>query len=295
MGTRRVAVLVVIALAAAGAGCSSSGSKGAEPTTTSSSPSGTPTTLGEATTAPPTAMTVLVTNDDGYSAPGIDAMVEALRKMPSVTVTVVAPQANQSGTGGKTTAGVLKAKSVKTMSGYAATAVDGYPADSIRYALTTALTAPPNLVVSGINNGQNIGPFIPISGTVGAAEAAANLGIPAIAVSQGFGNPPDFPTAARIVVAWITAHRSEYNGAAEEKGHVININVPTCTTGAIRGEKQVPAAPDVKGVDITKVDCASTATSSATDVRAFVDGFATITDLDSTGKTVTATTLYAPT
>jgi len=239
-------------------------------------------------------MAVLVTNDDGYAAPGIDAMVEALRKLPSVTVTVVAPQVNQSGTGGKTTDGVLKAKTVKTMSGYEATAVDGYPADSIRYALTTVLTSPPNLVVSGINNGQNVGPFIRISGTVGAAEAAADVGIPAIAVSQGFGNPPDYASAARIVVAWITAHRAEYNGAAEEKGHVININVPTCTTGTNRGVKQVPAASGLDGLDINKPDCASTDASPPDDVTAFTHGFASITDLDSTGKTVTTTTLYAP-
>lgn len=293
MLTRRLGVVVVLGLALAGAGCSSSGSKGAQ---SSTSASAAPTSDGPttSTTAPVKPITILVTNDDGYSAPGIDAMVEALRKMASVTVTVVAPEANQSGTGGKTTTGVLKAKPVKTLSGYDATAVDGYPADTIRYALTTVLSAPPNLVVSGINNGPNVGPFISISGTVGAAKAAAAIGVPAIAVSQGFGNPPDFPTAARIVVAWISAHRAEYDGAAESEGHVININVPTCTTGTVRGTKQVPAASGLDGLNINKPECTSTDASPPDDVTAFTHGFASITDLDSTGKTVTTTTLYAP-
>jgi 5'-nucleotidase len=243
-------------------------------------------------TAPPTPITILVTNDDGYNAPGIDTMVEALRKLPAVTVTVVAPMANQSGTGAKSTNGVLKATQVKTASGYPAYAVDGYPADTIRYAITTVLTSPPNVVVSGINNGQNVGPFIPISGTVGAAEAAANVGLPAIAVSQGFGNPPDFASAARIVVAWITAHRASYNGAAATRGDVVNINVPTCTSGSVRGLRQVPAATDLAGRNINKVDCASTVATAADDIAAFVNGFAAITDLDATGKTVTSTTVY---
>lgn len=233
-----------------------------------------------------------MTNDDGYNAPGIDTMVQALRKLPVVTVTVVAPMANQSGTGGKTTSGVLKAQKLKTASGYPAYAVDGYPADTIRYAITTVLTTPPNLVVSGINNGQNVGPFIPISGTVGAAEAAATVGVPAIAVSQGFGNPPDFAAAAQIVVAWITAHRATYDGSASKRADVININVPTCTTGSVRGVRQVPPAANLTGRDINKVDCASTVAKPTDDASAFVNGFASITDLDATGKTVTSTTVY---
>jgi 5'-nucleotidase len=237
-------------------------------------------------------MTILVTNDDGYNAPGIDTMVQALRKLPMVTVTVVAPIANQSGTGGKSTSGVLKATKLKTASGYPVYAVDGFPADTIRYAITTVLTSPPNVVVSGINNGQNVGPLIGISGTVGAAEAAANVGVPAIAVSQGFGNPPDFASAAKIVVDWITAHRGAYDGSASKRADVININVPTCTKGSVRGLRQVPAATGLGGRNINAVDCTSTAQSPTDDVGAFADGFASITDLDATGKTVTATTLY---
>jgi 5'-nucleotidase len=272
----------VAALACAAAACSSSGSHATTATTT--------TVASTTTTVVPANLTVLVTNDDGYSAPGIDTMLQALLKLPGTSVTVVAPLKNQSGTGGRTTRGALTATRVRTASGFAATAVDGYPADTIRYALSTVLATPPDLVVSGISNGQNVGPFIAVSGTVGAAEAAATRGIPAIAASQGFGNPPDFASAARIVVSWITQHRSEYVGARHGKADVININVPTCTTGSVRAVKQVPAARDLAHRDITKVDCTSTAGAPRDDVDAFVEGFAAVTELDSAGSTVTATT-----
>jgi 5'-nucleotidase len=278
-------VLVVVVLVVVAGACSSSSSKGATSTTP-------PTAGGTPPSAAPSKLTILVTNDDGYSAPGIDAMVQALVALPGVQVTVVAPLKNQSGTGGKTTPGALHASHLKTASGYAATAVNGYPADAVRYALNTEFSSPPDLVVSGINNGQNVGPFIAISGTIGAAKAAAVAGIPAIAVSAGLGNPPDFADAAQIVVSWIGAHSSEYGGAKQTNAQVININVPTCTTGSLRGRKQVPAAVGLDGRNITTVDCESTVTKPADDVAAFLDGFTAITSLDNTGATVTATTAY---
>src|ERR1041384_4235989 len=88
--------------------CSSSGGA-ASPATTSTVPSATATPLR-----------VLVTNDDGVGAPGIDTLVQALRKLPNTTVIVVAPLKNQSGTGGKTTKGKLIVTNAKTASGYAA-------------------------------------------------------------------------------------------------------------------------------------------------------------------------------
>src|SRR4051812_44080010 len=113
---------MVVVLAVVAAGCSSSGSKGASPSTSpTSSTAPKPTDGPPVTTNPaPTPITILVTNDDGYSAPGIDTMVEALRALPMVTLTVVAPLVNRSGTGGKTTNGVLKAQKLKTASGYPA-------------------------------------------------------------------------------------------------------------------------------------------------------------------------------
>ncbi|MEY3361923.1 MAG: hypothetical protein RL531_1642 [Actinomycetota bacterium] len=117
---------------------------------------------------------ILVTNDDGYAAPGIDALVERLRDLPGVEITVVAPATNQSGTSDRTTPGdvsALTAAKVATTSGYPATAVTGFPADSVNYALDV-LDLDPDLVVAGSNAGQNLGVVAPISGTVGAARTA---------------------------------------------------------------------------------------------------------------------------
>ena len=147
------------------------------------------------TSTHPNKLQILVSNDDGYDAAGIDAVVQALVARPNVHVTVAAPATNQSGAGGNTTPGGVTADPGQTLSGYAATAVNGFPADSVLYALNT-MHLNPDLLVSGINFGQNIGPFIPLSGTVGAARVGGRASIPAVAVSQGFGSPPDYPTAA---------------------------------------------------------------------------------------------------
>ncbi len=127
---------------------------------------------------------ILVTNDDGIAAAGLDALVTRLRTLPGVSVQVVAPAHNQSGTDGRTTPGTLRHEPATTASGVPGTAVDGFPADTVRVALDD-LQLHPTLVVSGINKGQNLGPIAAISGTVGAARAAAQRGIPAIAVSLG--------------------------------------------------------------------------------------------------------------
>ena len=136
---------------------------------------------------PPT-ITVLVTNDDGVAAPGLDALVEALRTVKNTKVVVVAPATNQSGTGGNTTPGTLVTQPATTPSGYAATAVQGFPADTVTAALDQ-LGVKPNVVMSGINTGQNLGPLTDLSGTIGAARMAAKRGIPAVAFSQGVGDP----------------------------------------------------------------------------------------------------------
>jgi 5'-nucleotidase len=290
MNVRFATTAAVLALTVAA--CSSSGPSATKKNSTTTKPTAVASTAASTTTGPLVKLTILVTNDDGYAAPGIDTMVESLVKLPDVSVTVVAPLKNQSGTGAKTTAGALTATNVKTASGYPATAVAGFPADTIRYAMSALLKTPPDLVVSGINNGQNLGPFIAVSGTIGAAKAAAASGIPAIAVSAGLGNPPDYNAAATLTDIWITSHRSAYTGAHQATAEVININVVTCAPKAARGLKQVPAATALSGRDVNKVNCASTATSPRDDIDAFIDGFDTVTELDAAGSTVTATTAF---
>lgn len=218
------------------------------------------------------------------------AVVEVLRKLPNVTITVVAPATNQSGTGGRTTPPPLQATQQTTRSGYPATAVQGFPADTITYALSTVLRQHPDLVVSGINQGQNLGPIAAISGTVGAAKAAATAGIPALAASQGLGNPLDYSSAAALVVDWVRARRAALIDGQAAKV-VVNLNVPTCPTGKLRGFKQEPLSTSATGI-APPPDCTSAATTFTDDVEAFLAGFASVTELTPTGETVTTSTTW---
>ena len=225
-------------------------------------------------------VTVLVTNDDGYAAPGVDAIVEALRTVKGVNVVVSAPATNQSGTGGKTTAGTLTATQGTTKSGYPATAVQGYPADSVIYAIQTAKVKPA-VVVSGCNAGQNLGPVTDISGTVGAARQAAKLGVPALATSQQLSDNPDFPTCALLAKQWLTDWlKTTKNGTkVATPTSIADINVPNCASGTIRGlYETVAAPPGTEGaLSAGTVSCTTTGKTYANDVLAFNDGWATIT------------------
>jgi 5'-nucleotidase len=266
----RASVGAVALVAVVAAACGSS----------STSASTTTSTQGTATQK---TLTIMVTNDDGVGAPGIDAVVQGLRSLPHTKVTVVAPLTNQSGTGGKTTSGTLAATAAKTASGYPATAVAGYPADSVIWAVSDhGLSFRPDLVVSGINFGQNIGPVAALSGTVGAAREAVTLGIPAIATSQGIdnGKSPEFSEAVPLVNNWVTEHRSvlidHSYGATPLQA---NLNVPTCPGGPARGPATTVMAATGDAAATTTVDCTSTSTSFTNDLEAFVIGYATLTPL----------------
>jgi 5'-nucleotidase len=232
--------------------------------------------LGQpAAAAPPKQLTILVTNDDGVSAPGIDLLVQNLRKLKNVKVIVVAPLSNQSGTGDQTTAGELAVAQSATASGFKARAVDGFPADTVNWALDHGID--PDVVVSGVNQGQNLGPVVDVSGTVGAAKTAVRSGIPALAVSQGLGEPPDYAVGVRYAIDWVKQHRKALTGK-KPAVELANLNVPTCVTGKVRGIVDVPAAPT--GDINPPVDCASTLTAPADDLQAFANGFASLSIIE---------------
>jgi 5'-nucleotidase len=270
-------VLFAAALAIGGFACSSD-SDNDDATSTSSTAADT--AAESSTTTAPEVLRILVTNDDGVEAPGIDALVEALTALPDTEVTVVAPLENQSGSGGNTTAGELVVTDATTASGYPAKAVAGYPADSVIWAVDEGgVDFTPDLVISGINSGQNLGPAIDISGTVGAARAAATRGIPALAVSQGIAEQPDFPAAVDEAVAWVESNRAELLARADgAPAEVDNLNVPTCTTGEVRELVVVPAAPEAGTRDVTVVDCTSTLSDPADDIDAFINGFVVLSE-----------------
>ena len=228
------------------------------------------------TTAAPEPLQILVTNDDGVGAEGIDVLVEALRALDGVEVTVVAPADQQSGTGGSVTEGPVETNEATTATGYAAKAVDGFPADTIRVAFDE-LSLTPDLVVSGINEGQNLGPVVDISGTVGAARAAARRGVPALAVSQGLGQDLDYDVAAGLVVDWINENLDALRAGEVPADLVNNLNVPTCDTGELRGRVEVASA--TGGNPLSPSDCTSTAEGAADDVTAFANGYATLTEV----------------
>jgi len=203
--------------------------------------------------------------------------------MATTSGTVVAPATNESGTAGKTTPGTVATSPATTASGYPATSVQGDPADTVIWAVSDhGLPFRPDLVVSGINYGQNIGPVAALSGTVGAARQAVTLGIPALAASQGIddGASPDFATAVPLVEHWVTQHRaalvSHSYGAAPLQA---TLNVPTCTPHPVRGPVTTIMAATGDVAAVTTVDCTSTSTTYANDLQAFEIGFATLTPL----------------
>jgi 5'-nucleotidase len=231
-----------------------------------------------ATAKKPATITVLVTNDDGVSAPGIDSLVEALRTVKNTKVVVVAPATNKTGAGGTTTPGTLVTQPAKTASGYDATAVQGFPADTVTAALDQ-LGVKPNVVMSGINAGQNLGAGTVSSGTIGAALMAAKRGIPAVAFSQGGGADLQYDSTGKLAIAWLAKHRA---ALAKKPKHapttIDNYNVPNCPSGKSRGVKMVKTAPDVNGA-IAGVDCTATGPAPTTDIEAFNQGYAAVAQL----------------
>src|SRR5438552_14825426 len=133
-------------------------------------------------------MLILLTNDDGIHAPGIIAMYRELVSLGEVHV--IAPETVQSATGhGITVATPLLTNRLTVENTFTGIAVDGRPADCVKLAIAKLLPRAPDLVVSGMNSGTNVGINVIYSGTVAAAIEAAFLGLPSIAVSLLLKNP----------------------------------------------------------------------------------------------------------
>jgi 5'-nucleotidase len=167
---------------------------------------------------------VLVTNDDGIGAPGIRHLADALA--PHFDLTVVAPHQECSATGhGISVLTNLRLARYERDGRPWGWSLEGRPADCVKVAVQTISPDRPfDLVVSGINNGQNLGLNIIYSGTVAAAREGIVLGIPSIAVSVAYRDPLDvrFDTAARVALE--IARRTLERGAP--KGVLLNVNVP---------------------------------------------------------------------
>ena len=171
-------------------------------------------------------MHILVSNDDGYTAPGIEALVHALRDLAEISV--VAPEVNHSGASNSLTLSRPLAVR-KAPNGF--TYVNGTPSDCVHVALTGLLDRRPDLIVSGINNGANLGDDTLYSGTVAAAAEGYLFGIPSIAfslVSKAWSNLDAAAQQARAIVA--RQLTQPLTGAT-----LLNVNIPDLPLNKILG------------------------------------------------------------
>jgi 5'-nucleotidase len=171
-------------------------------------------------------MNILLSNDDGFQAPGIVALYEALKDLGNVVV--VAPEHNNSA---KSNALTLHSPLYVHQAANGFRYVNGTPADCVHIALTGLLDVKPDLVVSGINNGANMGDDTIYSGTVGAAMEGYLFGIPAIAFSQverGWQHLDAAAQQARQLVQQLMGQHapSDINLAKTNGPWLLNVNIP---------------------------------------------------------------------
>jgi 5'-nucleotidase len=169
-------------------------------------------------------MNILVSNDDGYLAPGIRILAERLKKLGQVTI--VAPDRDRSGASNSLTLSrPLRPRLVEP----GIWAVDGTPTDCVHLAIQGLLPIVPDLVVSGINHGANLGDDVLYSGTVAAATEGRSLGLPAIAVSNAAHQPLHLEAAAEVVADLVCRLVNHPLPAFT----LLNVNVPDLPLGQL--------------------------------------------------------------
>jgi 5'-nucleotidase len=171
-------------------------------------------------------MKILVSNDDGYLATGINALTDALEQVADVVV--VAPDRNRSAASSSLTLHTPLRVSEYAPNRYK---VDGTPSDCVHLALTGFLDHEPDLVVSGINHGANLGDDVIYSGTVAAALEGRFLGLPTIAVSLVGLDLKHFNAAARVASELV----QKIERSALEPDVVLNVNVPNRPYADLQG------------------------------------------------------------
>jgi 5'-nucleotidase len=230
-------------------------------------------------------MKILLSNDDGYRAPGIVALYEAIKDLGEVQV--VAPEHNNSA---KSNALTLHAPLYVHEAGNSFSYVNGTPADCVHIALTGLLGYRPDLVVSGINNGANMGDDTIYSGTVGAAMEGYLFGVPAIAFSQtlkGWAHLDAAARKARELVQQVLA-----TGVPEGRHFLLNVNIPNrpyeelktfkvCRLGRRHAAEKVISQTSPHGETMYWIGGAGPAKDDAegTDFHATVQGHVSVTPL----------------
>lgn len=175
--------------------------------------------------APADTFTILFSNDDGFDAPGLQALVKAFAGYGDLFVS--APATNQTAKGHAITfAEVVVAQERPAQGVTRAVAVDGTPATAVRVGLERYMARRPDVVISGINRGENLGMSVYLSGTLGAAREAVFSGIPAIAVSMQGNRPEDYAASAAYVRRLLDDVRARQ---LLRPGFFLNVNTPAGT------------------------------------------------------------------
>lgn len=228
---------------------------------------------------------ILLSNDDGIESPLLIALQAELAALPGVEVVVSAPHENQSGSSQSTAGTPMVVERLYRDGAFFGYAVHGRPADAVRFGIVElGRDAPFDLVVSGINQGANVGDVSHLSGTVGAAMEGIYLGVPAIAVSQ---EVRDVNTEHSTRFAAQLVRRYQQQGAPE--GIVISINIPAGELQGVAvrpmGDSYLQTAAytvlerdgDTTIYDRERIIVQSTDTNS--DTYAYQQGYVTITPL----------------
>jgi 5'-nucleotidase len=186
---------------------------------------------------------VLLTNDDGIAAPGLQALRRALLEVPGMELAVIAPDGNRSAMARSiTTREPLWVEEIVFDDGTSGYATDGTPVDCVRFAALGLIEFEPELIVSGINHGSNLGDDITYSGTVAAALEGVVLGVPGIAVSQQsarremdfrLGHDFDFTAAAAFTARLVES----VDEVSIPEGTLLNINCPAGEIAGVRACK----------------------------------------------------------
>jgi 5'-nucleotidase len=171
-------------------------------------------------------MKILLSNDDGFIAPGLNALYQYLNKQ--FDVMVVAPDQDRSGASNSLTLALPLRLVQRDKHIYS---VNGTPTDCVHLALTGLYDELPDVVVSGINAGANMGDDVIYSGTVAAATEGRHLGFPAIAVSLASFSPKYFSTAAKAIV--VLLRQLSYFG--KKSDIILNVNVPDIPWNEVKG------------------------------------------------------------
>ncbi|MEW4487115.1 5'/3'-nucleotidase SurE [Thalassoglobus sp. JC818] len=233
-------------------------------------------------------MKILLVNDDGIYAPGLRSLVDPLKQIGSVTV--VAPLVEQSGVGHLVTyLRPITAKKVLEGGTDFGWGVDGSPADCVKLGVLEFCDGEPDLIVSGINSGANVGINVLYSGTVAAAIEGAFFGITSVALSLSQGTPPDYDQVANRAVPLI----EKLLKTVPRPGTLWNVNFPDTTPEGPRGIRMARMAVRRHTETVDKrIDprgrpyywsgldpILNHELDPGTDVKELLDGWATVTPL----------------